>query len=338
MSYVRLADRYAPVTIEQRVFLVDDDVFELEGASAAVGDALVSLKAGCKTSDIEAALGAEGSVLIKTLREHGMLRNRPISTSEHYQSRQIGLLDDLGDPTTLQQRFARSQIAIIGCGGIGAVAAQHLVGAGVGRLMLCDGDQVEGHNLNRQRPYVHSDIGSRKTEALALHLQRINPEVQIETVNRFLLSTDDIKAVLSTSKPDLVIAAADQPHDIEASIAFAATELRVAFITGSVGRHRGQWGPLLAPGLTCCPVCFISGERRREDPTILEIAKKLTPLRASFGPTNCLIADLLARDILWWLAGGEHIPSLESRCVFHFARACTVRSSLTVSCSCWQTL
>lgn len=136
MSYVRLADRYAPVTIEQRVFLVDDDVFELEGASAAVGDALVSLKAGCKTSDIEAALGAEGSVLIKTLREHGMLRNRPISTSEHYQSRQIGLLDDLGDPTTLQQRFARSQIAIIGCGGIGAVAAQHLVGAGACKVAV----------------------------------------------------------------------------------------------------------------------------------------------------------------------------------------------------------
>ncbi|GAK85384.1 sulfur carrier protein adenylyltransferase ThiF [Vibrio ponticus] len=47
-----------------------------------------------------------------------------------------------------QQRLFQSHVLIIGCGGLGSAAALYLAGAGVGRLVLVDDDNVEASNLH----------------------------------------------------------------------------------------------------------------------------------------------------------------------------------------------
>lgn len=73
----------------------------------------------------------------------------------------------------------KSVVGIAGCGGLGSNIAVSLTRAGVGKLILLDFDVVEASNLNRQHFFVN-DIGQLKVEALARHLENINPEIQIE--------------------------------------------------------------------------------------------------------------------------------------------------------------
>ncbi|MBU2824449.1 molybdopterin-synthase adenylyltransferase MoeB, partial [Acidithiobacillus ferrooxidans] len=58
-----------------------------------------------------------------------------------------------------QQALAAGRVLIIGMGGLGCPAAQYLAAAGVGNLTVCDGDQVDLSNLQRQILYGEADLG-----------------------------------------------------------------------------------------------------------------------------------------------------------------------------------
>ncbi len=65
-------------------------------------------------------------------------------------------------------------VVLIGCGGTGAIVAEHLCRMIKGyrldvQLMLYDGDTVEAANVTRQNFYPH-EIGASKSKALALRL------------------------------------------------------------------------------------------------------------------------------------------------------------------------
>lgn len=95
----------------------------------------------------------------------------------------LGMPLDVEEPDArpdaeLRACLAASTVGIIGCGGLGSNVAEMLVRSGVGRLVLADFDNVDGHNLNRQF-YFHDQIGMPKTEALAVNLQRIRPSVEL---------------------------------------------------------------------------------------------------------------------------------------------------------------
>jgi sulfur carrier protein ThiS adenylyltransferase len=100
----------------------------------------------------------------------------------------------------------KATVGIAGCGGLGSNAAVSLVRAGVGRLIIADFDVVEASNLNRQF-YFQSDIGEKKIQALARHLRAVNPEVQLDLVDK-KLGPADIIGVFKDA--DLLIEAFDR--------------------------------------------------------------------------------------------------------------------------------
>jgi len=74
-----------------------------------------------------------------------------------------------------QERLAKAKVLVVGCGGLGAVAAVYLAGSGIGTLHLVDYDVVSVSNLHRQVFYKTTDIGQPKAAVLAAHIKAINP-------------------------------------------------------------------------------------------------------------------------------------------------------------------
>src|SRR5437588_2588912 len=83
-----------------------------------------------------------------------------------------------------QQRLLASRAAIVGCGAIGAAAANLLVRAGVGYLRIIDRDFVEPSNLQRQTLFDESDALSVLPKAVAAErkLRSINSSISVEGV------------------------------------------------------------------------------------------------------------------------------------------------------------
>ncbi|MEZ4842303.1 MAG: HesA/MoeB/ThiF family protein, partial [Flavobacteriaceae bacterium] len=82
-----------------------------------------------------------------------------------------------------QQRLLDASVVIIGCGGLGTVAAAYLAGSGIGSIHLVDFDVVDVSNLHRQVFYKTEDVGKPKVEVLASYVNNIAPFTKISFTN-----------------------------------------------------------------------------------------------------------------------------------------------------------
>jgi molybdopterin-synthase adenylyltransferase len=83
-----------------------------------------------------------------------------------------------------QARIRASSMLVIGAGGLGSPAAFYLASAGVGRIVLVDGDAVDLTNLQRQILHTTDRIGVMKAESGKATLAAINPDVDVLAVPR----------------------------------------------------------------------------------------------------------------------------------------------------------
>src|SRR5947208_14153907 len=83
-----------------------------------------------------------------------------------------------------QRRLLGSRATIVGCGAIGAAAANLLVRAGVGSVNIIDRDLVEPSNLQRQTLFDESDAFNSLPKAVAAEhkLRSINSGVEVRAV------------------------------------------------------------------------------------------------------------------------------------------------------------
>ena len=102
------------------------------------------------------------------------------------------------------------KIAVIGLGGVGAIAAEALVRSGIRNIILIDFDRVELSNINRQIPAYHSTLGEYKTEVLKQRFLDINPELNINT-KTVRASKDNFEDLMEDS--NFVIDAIDSLSD-----------------------------------------------------------------------------------------------------------------------------
>jgi len=84
------------------------------------------------------------------------------------------------------KKLEAKHILIVGLGGVGAYAAEMICRAGIGRLTLVDGDEINLTNLNRQLPALHSTLGKSKALVLKERLKDINPKVEVTLVKEFI--------------------------------------------------------------------------------------------------------------------------------------------------------
>ncbi len=77
-------------------------------------------------------------------------------------------------------------VLVVGLGGVGGIAAEMIVRAGIGEITICDADVVDLSNCNRQIPALHSTAGLLKTEVLQKRLLDINPLLKIHVVSEWI--------------------------------------------------------------------------------------------------------------------------------------------------------
>ncbi len=104
-------------------------------------------------------------------------------------------------------QLQQAKVAVIGIGGVGGAAAEALVRAGVGNLLLIDHDTVDVTNINRQLFTTANNIGCSKCEAGKARLLSINPNCNISVSEAFYAA--DNREPLLNFDPDFVIDAID---------------------------------------------------------------------------------------------------------------------------------
>lgn len=105
-----------------------------------------------------------------------------------------------------QARIADAAVLIVGAGGLGCPVALYLGAAGVGRLLLADGDTVDLTNLQRQIGHATAAIGENKADSLARSVRAINPEIEVRPIREALAGSALGEAVAAV---DLVVDASD---------------------------------------------------------------------------------------------------------------------------------
>ena len=84
------------------------------------------------------------------------------------------------------ESLKKSNVLVVGLGGVGSFAAEFLARAGVGQMTIVDADTVDITNINRQLPALHSTVGLPKVEIIAKRLMDINPELKLTTIQEFV--------------------------------------------------------------------------------------------------------------------------------------------------------
>ena len=158
-----------------------------------------------------------------------MLSDRAL---ERY-SRQLLLADfDLDQ----QEQLAAATVLVVGCGGLGSSLALYLAAAGVGRLVLADGDRVELSNLQRQILHGDADIGRDKVFSAQDTLERLTPDCEVTALAERLAGQRLVEAVQSAD----VVADGSDNYPTRYALNRACIAAGKPLVTAAAVRGEGQ--------------------------------------------------------------------------------------------------
>ena len=104
-------------------------------------------------------------------------------------------------------KLNKSNVLVIGLGGVGGIATETLVRNGIQNITIVDNDKVELTNKNRQIIALDSTIDMYKTDAFEKRLTDINPKVNITKITDFI-TKDNINLIFQHNY-DFIIDACD---------------------------------------------------------------------------------------------------------------------------------
>jgi molybdopterin-synthase adenylyltransferase len=216
-------------------------------------------------------------------------------------SRQI-LFAPLGEPG--QERLLDASAVLVGCGAIGAAAANLLVRAGVGRLRVIDRDFVEPSNLQRQTLFDETDAREAMPKAVAAEqkLRAINSAVAVEGIVADI-NPDNVEELFSGF--DLIL---DGTDNFETR--FLVNDFSVKSVTPWIyAAAVASYGltMVIRPGVTACLACLLSADGKPLG------SEDTCDTVGVLGPVVNLIASLEVAEAVKLLSGCD--PALHGRLI-----------------------
>jgi adenylyltransferase/sulfurtransferase len=206
---------------------------------------------------------------------------------DEFYSRQI-ILKELGQKG--QRKLGKSEVAVVGLGGLGTISSLYLTLAGVGSLRLIDQDTVEVRNLHRQILYSPDDLDYPKVEASARRLIKVNPMVKVEPVPENL-NAKNVERLLSGV--DCVVDGLDNMHT-RYLVNRACAKLGMPYVFGAAIGIEGNLS-VFAPPETPCLECVLPGI---EDSDVMTC-----DVRGVLGATAGIIGSMQAMEAIKVLTG-----------------------------------
>ena len=208
-----------------------------------------------------------------------------------------------------QQRLKDATVLVTRVGGIGGPAAQALVMAGVGRVIVAHGGTLVSPDLNRQVLGREATIGQPRMPEFARQLRALNTTVTVEAIDH---EPSAAEALALAARADLIVSC--PPSFAERMLLNrAAVESGVPLIDAA------QWGMTgtliaMAPGRTACLRCIYP-----QDPQFEELFPVLGAISAAMGSLAALEAIKILSETgcplwgrMWVIDGfGGHLSDVE---------------------------
>jgi molybdopterin-synthase adenylyltransferase len=191
-----------------------------------------------------------------------------------------------------QERLLASTALMIGAGGLGSPAALYLAAAGVGTVVIADGDAVDLTNLQRQILHSTQSVGKPKTLSGQETLARINPGVKVVPLQR-RLEGDELEQLVGNA--DVVLDCSDN-FATRHAVNRACIRQRKPLVSGAAVRFDGQVGVFdLRDESSPCYHCLF--------PENAELEEERCAVTGVFAPLTGIIGTIQAAEALKLLAG-----------------------------------
>jgi len=135
-----------------------------------------------------------------------------------------------------QEILLNSHCLIIGAGGLGSPASIYLASSGIGKITICDFDDVDISNLQRQILHSDQSIGMNKAISGSKFLNKVNPEIVITPITK-KLNIDEMKDI--AKEVDVVIDCSDN-FETRYALNKIAFYLKKPLISGAAIKFDGQ--------------------------------------------------------------------------------------------------
>jgi len=190
-----------------------------------------------------------------------------------------------------QEALAAARVLVLGLGGLGSPVALYLAAAGVGSLLLVDGDRVERSNLQRQLAHGEGDLGRNKARSAADAVAGLHAGTRVEVVAD---RVDEAQLHQLAQRVDLVIDGSDN-YPTRFAVNRACIAAAIPLVSAAAVRTEGQLATLHPAAGAACYRCLVPEEGAGSALSCSE--------SGVLGPVVGVLGSLAALEALKVLAG-----------------------------------
>jgi len=186
-----------------------------------------------------------------------------------------------------QEKLLAARALVIGAGGLGSPVALYLASAGLGSITLCDNEDVDLTNLQRQIVHRTESVGRKKVESARATMTAINPEVRVTPLPE---RVDGKRLETLAAQADIVIDGSDN-FATRHAVNRACVRAKKPLVSGAAVRFDGQVAvfDLRAPGAPCYACLFPeSGENEDVRCAVMGVFAPLTGIIGSIQAAEAL--------------------------------------------------
>ncbi len=203
------------------------------------------------------------------------------------------LLDGFG--VEAQEKLAQSTVLVVGAGGLASGVLPFLASAGVGKIVVADGDTVDLTNLQRQIIHRESSVGVNKAASAKQSLAAINSSIEITAIEARL---DQAALYAIAGDVDLVVDCCDN-FETRHAINAACVRSKTPLVSGAAIRSDGQVMNFdFADDKSPCYACVFP-----DSPDAVEADEDRCGVMGVFAPLVGIIGATQAADAINLLTG-----------------------------------